>query len=86
MGFFDDLFIAKDRKPLSVAVILQRDSDSRLLGDFGEKEIKNAAQFAIVERTLKGELKVMPSSALNPQQTVLLLMQAALLVANDIGK
>lgn len=79
-GFFNDLFSGKDKKPLLVSFILQQDDCSRLLGEFGEKHLKECSKLILVWQNGDEVVKVVHSDSLDREGAARLLVKSTMLL------
>ncbi len=73
-------FRTKDKKPLLVSFILQRDDCSRLLGEFGEKHLAECSKLILVWQNGGTVVKAVHSNSLNQEETTKMLLKATMLV------
>lgn len=73
------LFKSKDNKPVMVSFILARDSCSRLLTDFGEKDLEGCKSLVILWESEDG-VEVRASENICPTQVLGLLVMAQRMV------
>lgn len=76
------IFKSTDKKPVLVSFVLQRDECSRLLGEFGEKELSNCKALIITWQDGNNDLRVITSDSLTDAEAAGML----LIAANTIGK
>ena len=76
-------FNSKDKKPVLLSFILQRDECSRLLGEFGEKHLDKCSKLILVWQNGATDINVQTSESLSDIESAGLLMKAAHLVAGD---
>lgn len=80
-----NLFIANDKKPLMVSLIIQRDDCSRLLCEFGEKRLEHCTKLAIVWKNSGDEAFVETSDSLKDEEAIGMLVKAAHRIGADNG-
>jgi hypothetical protein len=78
-------FRSKDKKPVLLSFILQRDECSRLLGEFGEKHLDKCSKLILVWKNGTDDINIQGSASLTSDETAGLLMRGAHVVAGDYG-
>jgi hypothetical protein len=71
--------------PTLVSFVVQRDSCSRLLGEFSEDHLHACKNLVIVWRTERDDINVLSSEELTEQDTEELLTKAICMVRGDNG-
>ena len=79
------LFTSKDKKPVMLSFILQRDDCSRLLGEFGEIHLPECSKLIIVWQDGDCDINVKTSNSLADVEAAGMLVIAANLVGGNNG-
>jgi hypothetical protein len=70
-------FKSKDKKPVLLSFILQRDECSRLLGEFGEKHLENTSRLILIWQNGSSDINVQATESMTNIEAAGLCMKAA---------
>lgn len=72
----------RDKKPLLVSFILQRDDCSRLLGEFADKHLPKCSKLVIIWKNGSEDIQVISSESTEEKEATMMLIASA----NEIGE
>jgi len=80
-----NIFKSKDKKPVMLSFILQRDECSRLLGEFSERHLAKCSRLILIWQNGTDDINVQTTESLSDIESAGLCIKAGHVIAGEHG-